>query len=1427
MSGDESHNADEALSAAVVRIRGANGTIAGAGVLVTPDRVLTCAHVVSDALERPRNGEIAIGTAVLVDFPLADGDGRQDFTAEVERWIPEEPKHCGDVAVLRLPDAVPGTRPLPMADSDQLSGRTVRAVGFPDGEPGILWHRAELSGKSEGDWIQLSRADTRTARVTGGFSGSPVWDERQGAAVGIVVAAQGRQDDTQQAFAISVEALLREVPDLARALTPDPFRGLDTFQEGHEDVFFGRDDDIKKVVTALKGKHPAVILYGPSGCGKSSLALAGVVPRMRRDEEQYDALVVHAGADGSLLSGLATDLYEAVRTGRYGDPRAQSVDQVEGWLANKGLIDTLNRLRGRTGGKYLVVVDQAEALLDRTDAEIDEVARLLFPRGGHGTGSRLLVTLRSDFVDAALKHPRLGPLLRDNRTLPLTPMSRDQLRDVITKPLEKAPAVAYDPGLAQRILDDACREPENLPLLGFVLKQLWDKQFAGRLTAASYEAMHGVKGALEEHCNDAWEQCVGQHEKTAAARLLRGLVRMLPGNEAPLRRRLSREEAGEAGWDLAKAFADRRLLVLRGDEGEPETAELAHETLINVWPALRKRVRDDAEFLAGRAELDHDRDRWTKKDRSATLLPGAVQLAAIESWLEGREDELSEEERDFLARARQRRRAHRARVRAAWAAAALVLALIAGLGTFLVNQSRVSEQREAEGRSRALAVQSDELTDSNPGQAALAALAAYEIAPTQEARSTLMRRYQELRDVAWTLTGAEGPIADAAMSLDGAVTLVTTEGGRATLFVRTAEGRVRQEQLRLGANVLAPTVSRDGLRIAYVHDANGAVIWHDVTPSGKRLLGPSHKLSGALSDFSAGASGLNVKILAFSPDGRRLVGVPAVEAKRPGQVWDLQTGQPRKLPARVSGLVDVWFGPDEHTLVARRSTGSDLNQSVVAVDIDTGRMRELAKNVDIFGIGVSGDGGVVIACQEHKPDPNSVGEAHYRAVRVADGHELSRYRRGDGTSCSDVAIDEEGRHFAVLSTTGQWDLVDIRDGGKTHRFLGPDSLREVKSLPLLGTPAAPVVATRDRHTVTAWAMVRGDGDTSFSIPKLIDGGTKMVVRMGRRGDRLLVRETEGEERTLAEVKNSATTPPDATQELQVNDAEKLMADISDRNRITIRELPSLRRVTEFTTAEPPTDQDGEPQKAIDVRKPELVQFRFLDDERLITISGTRVEQWDARKGRRLSKPIDLPGLHLTSQSRPAYLVGRHREPGYLAVTVHGDPYVHAVSLRTRKENKKLRIHLGDDLNTALFLKDSNYAAVHTVGGMVELWSVPPGRSPKRVAGPLGPLNSDRWTGGGFEGSGFFLANNSSVRFLKADDPEYQEWYEFGATQGFLAASKGGEALLLSPSGGGRVSLLRLDPALWKRHLCAVLGRDLTQDERSSLPGSLPDELCAP
>ncbi|MEU3579895.1 trypsin-like peptidase domain-containing protein [Streptomyces globisporus] len=1466
VSGDKALSADEALHAAVVRIGGANGTVAGGGFLVTADRVLTCAHVVSDALGRARDLPVAAGAEVLIDFPLADGAGER-VVAEVEQWIPEEPQQHGDLAVLRLREAVPGTRPLPIAASDEVSHRPVRVVGFPDDELGVVWHRGELSGKSAGDWIQLSRADSRTAHITAGYSGSPVWDERRGAAVGIVVASQRKRDDAQQSFAISVKAALGKLPDLDRELAGDPFLGIDTFQERHEEIFFGRDPEIGEVVAELELPQ-AVTLFGPSGCGKSSLALAGVVPRMRRgggedendDRPAHDVVVVDAGAGGSLLSRLAVGLYEVVRTGRYGDRRAESVDQVREWLADEGLVETLNHLRAAGDGRCLVVLDQAEALLQLGQKEFDADAGLLFPKDGPKAGCPLLITLRSDFMDAALRHPRLGPLVNGTETMPLMPMSEGQLRDVITKPLEKAPAVVYEPGLAERILDDARREPENLPLLGFLLKRLWDERFAGRLCLSTYTALHGVEGALQDHCQKAWKQYVGESERVAAARLLRGLVRVLPGSRTPLRRRLTHDVAGKAAWELAGLFAAERLLVLRGGEGEPETAELAHEKLIEVWPALKDQVREDERFLAGRAELTHDCDRWTKQGRPPALLPGDIQLTYIHAWLKDREDELAAEERDFLERARQRRRSRRARARAAWTAVAVVFALIVGLGTFLVYQQRVSTQRGEDGRTRLLATYSAEAAQQDPGQGALIALGAYAISPTAEARNAVLRRYDQVKNAAWILSGTEGSIRDVAMSVDGSVTLATTENGRATLFVRQAGERIQRLQLDLDEMAFHPLVSRDGRKIAHV-SASGTLVRYevDVTATAPRdLLGRPQTLRGA--EFEKTADSMawvseEDRMLALSPDTEQLVTL--VEGRL--TVWDLTTGRRRDVPGRLPVTSEsVWFGPDENTLVVSRS-GTGVSDLVMdAVDVRTGKVRELADDVHGNAMSgsstaLSGDGGVLVVCRRVEKSDDTVGV--YRALRVRDGRTLKSYTySGPNDDCGSIAVDESGDRFAV-NRHEAWETVGTRRGGRMTRSetSSPD-LVVGRLLGEAGRPVVPVVTDGDNH-VAALPLARSDIDGSDIVvgsPRLVDGGKYLVAQVHQldepdKGEKLaLIDAASG--RIATEVKrpeSAVAVDRDVEHDLLVNDAGTLVADVVDSDRILIREIPSLRQVAEVITHEPPVDRRG---------GPEALTLTFLrGGDELVTRSGSRIEHWDARTGDRLSPAIDARALGLTKKNPPRFGSGRpaavdsgfavnsHVEKGYVQLMVAGDPVLHAVHLRTGKENKELGVRLGRNIERARRDGSGQYAAAKSPGGMLELWSTAKGEGATRLVGPIGPLGSnERFTGDGFVFSftttdgEFFVANGGAVRFHRLSDSNTLQSYDFAADQYFLAASPDGRTLLRTLSGGafgggngdrGRLDLLHLDPALWKRHLCTVVGRDLTADERGGLPSGLPEGIC--
>ncbi|MHB9755683.1 nSTAND1 domain-containing NTPase [Streptomyces sp. BYX5S] len=1422
-SGGAAHEA--AMVSSVVRVKGGDGAAVGAGFLIADDTVVTCAHVVSDALDQPRDLAVAVGTEVMLDVPFAVD--RPEGSAKVLHWVPVREDQGGDVAVLRLDGALPGVRPLAMADAGDVWDHETRAVGFTADAPDGNWQQGRFRGPVGTSLVQLSRADGQAVHVRPGFSGSPVWDDDLGVAVGMVVASEPARE-TQQAFVMRTEAVAEAVPALRELLLPTkPFLGLKPFEEDDRHLFFGRDDDIARVVTALEGDHPSVTVCGPSGSGKSSLVLAGVVPLLRG--AGWEILVLDCSRVKVPRAALATELFERAAAGA----RAAHADQVDGWLRELGVVDAAHRATGRTTGRLLVVLDQAEALLNLDEPHLTEALDLLFPP--RPTNLRVLATLRADVMNTALKHPRLGSVLTAGLTVPLTPMDRDQLHTVITRPLERTPGVTYEPGLDLRILDDAGTDPGVLPLLGFLLEQLWNEERGPRLSAATYQEIGGVKGALVRHARQVWDSCVPPGSEEEARRLLAGLVRVVPGGEATLRRPLTREEAGEERWRLARAMSteDKRLLVLHGGDGRPESAELVHEALITQWPELAEAVRVDADFLNARAEVRHDQKRWVQAECPADLLPGGFQLESLTKRLGGRENELDQDQRDFLAVARRKRRRDRRRAWYAWAAATLACVFIATLITFNVLESRDRARQAGEARSRALAVQSDDLVATNPGHAALAAVAAYETAPTQEARNSLLRRYSEARSTEWLLSGAEGKFQNAAMSADGRVTLVTTDGGRALLFVRTARGKVRQESLRLGPIVDTPRVSFDGRRISYVRREDGAVVWHEVTFTARKMVGSAHPLD--MPDEAAPGAAAHFKETAFSRDGRFLVesgddawtaGV-VDQSNRPVRVWDLETGRPRVLPKKYSIATAAWFGPDNRTVVLASASGS-----LIAVDVRTGKMRRLTASFKSVpqgeqgGSWVSADGTVVLSC---RGDSDS-SSARYKAIRVADGRVLSDRRWDRGSSCGPALLDPSGKRFALNTGLDDWEVAETGGDARPRKFTGP-SIGSSKRVPfpLLGTAHSPSVPVRGDTKITGHRLTDAEGETAFGTPTLLGDGSSMLVRTGSDGDKLMVVETEGNQRVLSEVSSKGKTPPADEQLIAVNRSQTLMAYVTGESRVIVRRLPSLKKVSAFTVARPPLKEGS------DERDP--VALDFQPDDRLVTLSGARIEYWDTGDGRRLRSPIDVKDLGLTSGDKPEYLMAGHRASGVIGVLVPGTPNLYAIDLRTGRERKNLRVTFDEDLLTASFLRDRRYLAVLTTGRIVELWSAEPGQSPRRVVGPFGPLEPGEFAVGNPSGADFFVAYGSTVVFLKADAPADRDTYKFGADQHFAATNTtDGKALLGSPSsedperpsGGfdtGPLKLTRLDPDLWKRHLCEVLGRTLTGDERSALSGPLPDTIC--
>src|SRR5712692_5054975 len=281
----------ESLDTSLVRIRTADGRVVGAGFLVGDRHILTCAHVVSQALNLPDHSLNPPQGVVSLDFPLVSP--RTLLTASVVQWCPPLSDGRGDIAGLELQcDPPAGAEVVHFAPAEDVWEHAFRAFGFPAGYDDGVWATGHLLGRQATDWVMIEDVKTQGFAVAPGFSGTPVWDTQLQGVEGMVVAAS-RSTDTKTAFVIPLAVLAVAWPliTIPQGEPRNPYKGLRPFMQRDAGDFFGREPVVEKLVDLVKllmtvqpanvGKRLLTIL-GPSGSGKSSLVMAGLLPQLRR-----------------------------------------------------------------------------------------------------------------------------------------------------------------------------------------------------------------------------------------------------------------------------------------------------------------------------------------------------------------------------------------------------------------------------------------------------------------------------------------------------------------------------------------------------------------------------------------------------------------------------------------------------------------------------------------------------------------------------------------------------------------------------------------------------------------------------------------------------------------------------------------------------------------------------------------------------------------------------------------------------------------------------------------------------------------------------------------------------------------------------------------------------------------------------------------
>jgi hypothetical protein len=194
-----------------------------------------------------------------------------------------------------------------------------------------------------------------------------------------------------------------DVPAIAVAVGPNPYRGLAAFRETDADVFFGREVLTEQLLARIL-RNRAVAVVGPSGSGKSSVVRAGVLPRLRAAGAFVTTMVPGSRPLAELEIALsriaAVELMDAA-------------DEVVS--TSDGLARLVRRVLPTPGADLVLVVDQFEELFTLSDPTerdlfLTAVANVV---ADHDAPVRVVITLRADFLGPP---SRTRPLARSSAT---------------------------------------------------------------------------------------------------------------------------------------------------------------------------------------------------------------------------------------------------------------------------------------------------------------------------------------------------------------------------------------------------------------------------------------------------------------------------------------------------------------------------------------------------------------------------------------------------------------------------------------------------------------------------------------------------------------------------------------------------------------------------------------------------------------------------------------------------------------------------------------------------------------------------------------------------------------------------------------------------------------------------------------------------
>jgi WD40 repeat protein len=1051
-----------------------------------------------------------------------------------------------------------------------------------------------------------------------------------------------------------------------------PYRGLESFGPEHEQIFFGRArarNELRELLARQAETGVAfVLVMGASGSGKSSLVKAGLVPdlaeagvigrvgivrrALTRPAAETDPVLSLVEAVLEALPELGSAPLEYTQE-RLATLLIEAPDQA-GHPIRQGL-SVAGSAAGLTAAgeaRLLLVIDQLEELF--TNSDIDSGTRERFVLALEALAKCGLVwvvaTLRSDFFNRLDQVVSLVRLSNRARYL-LLPPNAAEIGQIVRQPAREG-GVRFEvdrrtgESLDDTIVAAATSDPTSLPLLEYLLDQLWHRRDGDMLTFAAYDKLGKLEGAIGARAEEVLKAQPAEVQ-AELPRLLRALVTVGQGTSATATARyadISQFAPQTPARRLVEALLapEARLLVIDGG-----TIRIAHEALLRHWERARRQIAEDRTDLQLRARLDEAQARWQaalEADRDSLLLTSGLPLAEARDLVVRRRDELTWEIAEYVSRsaeaddarrdadlraaqelaaektraAEQSEKARRRTLAAAAVTVVLLVFTVAGVVYALWAQKQAIAARDTAlvSQSRYVADAAHEMNsagDCGTGLAlALEVLPVHFNSPDRPWEAMAEARLQEslwcLRERK-ILPGHNDTLPTVELSPNGRQ-LVTASADRTARLWDVSSGR---EVAVLHGHEEAITFvafSRDGLRVATSSADGTARLWDAET--GRELM------------VFRGHQEIVWRAL-FSPDRTQVL---TTSADGTARLWDATSGRTLQVLGGHEGqTVEAVFSPDGSQVLTSSGKRARLWEARTGKELAA-----MLHEDEIFGLAFSPNGSQVLT---------SSADATARLWDARSGRELMVFR-GHQYWVTSAVFSSNGSQVLTSSSDKTARLWETLSGRQVMVLQGHDST-------VFGATYSPdglqLVTASEDGTARLWETRRGRelavfrGHTDRVIKAAFSPDGTQVVTASKdatirlwdvRGDRGLV-VLRGHENALY---NAAYSPDGSQAVTSSGDKTARLWDVrSGRQLVALRghedsvysavySVDGLKIVTASRdkTARLWEARTGREVMVLRGHKEGLISAVFsADGLRVVTVSADQTARlWDARDGRSLA-----------------------------------------------------------------------------------------------------------------------------------------------------------------------------------------------------------------